>query len=109
VTTNVEREPTAADLAAIEAEWPLIEAEIAVVDAQIRLLSAAGAPSPLAWRRLRRAERQALAAAVRHGEFGDGRCRGCGLAAPQGNLLCGPCEDAEAALALAALRPAVAS
>ena len=101
-------EPTAADLRAIEAEWPLIEAELAVVDAEIRL-AAAGGPSPLDWRRLRRAERQVLAAAVRHGKFGDGRCRLCGLAAPEGNLLCGPCEDAEAALALAVLRSAVAS
>jgi hypothetical protein len=101
-------EPTAADLRAIEAEWPLIEAELAVVDAEIRL-AAAGGPSPLDWRRLRRAERQALAVAVRRGEFGDGRCRLCGLAAPVGNLLCGPCENAEAALALAVLRSAVAS
>jgi Family of unknown function (DUF6284) len=102
------REPSAADLAAIEAEWPLIEAELAVVEAEIRLATASG-PSPLSWRRLRRAERQVLAAAVRHGEFGDGRCRICGLAAPQGNLLCGQCEDAEAVLALAVLREAVAS
>jgi len=102
------REPTAADLAAIEAEWPLIEAELAVVDAEVRLLSAAGGPSPLDWRRLRRAERQTLAAAVRHGEFG-GRCYRCGQAAPEGNLLCGRCEDAEAALALAVLRSVVAA
>jgi hypothetical protein len=97
VITDLEtpgREPSAADLAAIEAEWPLIEAELAVVDAEIRL---------------RRAEHRALAAAVRHGEFGDGRCRLCGLRAPARNLLCGQCEDAEAALALAVLRSAVAS
>jgi hypothetical protein len=54
--------PTAADLAAIEAEWPQIEAELAVLDAEIRALSVAGGPSPLDWRRLRRAERRALAA-----------------------------------------------
>lgn len=60
-----DQEPTAAELAAIEAEWPLIEAELAVVDAQIRALSAAGGPSPLDWRRLRRAERRVLAARLR--------------------------------------------
>lgn len=54
-------EPTADDLAAIEAEWPLIEAELTLVDAEIRTLSAAGGPSPLDWRRLRRAQRQVLA------------------------------------------------
>jgi Family of unknown function (DUF6284) len=55
-------EPTAADLAAIDAEWPLIGAELDVLDAEITMLAAAGGPSPLDWRRLRRAERRALAA-----------------------------------------------
>ena len=54
-------EPTAGDLAAIEAEWPLIEAELEVVDAEIRALSAEGGPSLLDWRRLRRAQRRVLA------------------------------------------------
>jgi hypothetical protein len=58
-------EPTAADLAAIEAEWPLIEADLCVLDAQIRALSAEGGPSLLDWRRLRRAERRVLAAGLR--------------------------------------------
>jgi hypothetical protein len=58
-------EPTAADLAAIEAEWPLIDAELGVLDAEITMLAAAGGPSPLDWRRLRRAQRRALAARVR--------------------------------------------
>jgi hypothetical protein len=58
-------EPTPADLAAIEAEWPLIDAELAVVDAEIRALSAVGGPSPLDWRRLRRTERRVLAARLR--------------------------------------------
>ncbi|MEV1107079.1 DUF6284 family protein [Micromonospora sp. NPDC049751] len=51
-------EPTSAELAAIEAEWPLIEAELSVLDAEISLINAAdhGGPSPLDWRRLRRAE-----------------------------------------------------
>ena len=49
-------EPTAEDLAAIEAEMPLIEAGIDLVDAEIRMLTAVGGPSPLDWRRLRRAE-----------------------------------------------------
>jgi Family of unknown function (DUF6284) len=60
--------PTDADLAAIETEWPLIEAEMALVDAEIRMLTVQGAPSPLDWRRLRRAEarvmREALALAA---------------------------------------------
>jgi hypothetical protein len=56
----VEVGPSAADLAAIEVEWPLIEAELAVVDAEIRLLACEGGPSVLDWRRLRRAQRQAL-------------------------------------------------
>nr|WP_221377105.1 DUF6284 family protein [Actinoplanes polyasparticus] len=51
-------EPTAGDLSAIEAEWPLIDAELTVLDAEITLINAAdhGGPSPLDWRRLRRAE-----------------------------------------------------
>lgn len=51
-------EPTPEDLSAIEAEWPLIEAELSVLDAEITILNAAdhGGPSPLIWRRLRRAE-----------------------------------------------------
>ena len=53
-----EAEPTAADLSAIVAEWPLIEAELSVLDAEITNIYAAehGGPSPLDWRRLRRAE-----------------------------------------------------
>jgi hypothetical protein len=51
-------EPTAADLAAIDAEWPRIDAELALLDAEITMLYAAdrGGPSPMDWRRLRRAE-----------------------------------------------------
>jgi hypothetical protein len=48
--------PTPEDLAAIEREWPLIEAEIELVDAEIRILTVAGPPTVLDWRRLRRAE-----------------------------------------------------
>ncbi|SCL15151.1 DUF6284 family protein [Micromonospora inyonensis] len=50
-------EPTAADLAAIEVEWPLIAAELDLLDAEITLLNAVdhGGPSPLDWRRVRRA------------------------------------------------------
>jgi hypothetical protein len=51
-------EPTPEDLAAIEAEWPLIAAELDVLDAEITIINSAdrGGPSPLDWRRLRRAE-----------------------------------------------------
>lgn len=51
-------EPSAADLAAIDVEWPVIAAGIDVVNAEIALINAAdrGGPSPLDWRRLRRAE-----------------------------------------------------
>ncbi|MEV6800161.1 DUF6284 family protein [Micromonospora rifamycinica] len=56
--TPAEIEPTAVDLAAIDAEWPLIAAELDVLDAEISLFYAddRGGPSPLDWRRLRRAE-----------------------------------------------------
>jgi len=63
-TERVPRGPTAAELAAIEAEWPLVEAELAVVDAEIRMLREGG-PVPLDWRRLRRAESRVLAAWLR--------------------------------------------
>ncbi len=51
-------EPTAADLAAIETEWPLIAAELDLLDAEITMLYAEdhGGPTVLDWRRLRRAE-----------------------------------------------------
>jgi len=58
-------DPTAAELDAIEAEWPLIDAELSLLDAEIRVLSAHGGPSPLDWRRLRRAQRQVMAAHTR--------------------------------------------
>ncbi|WP_034217688.1 DUF6284 family protein [Actinoplanes subtropicus] len=50
--------PTAADLDAIEAEWPLIAAELDLLDADINLINAAdhGGPTALDWRRKRRAE-----------------------------------------------------
>jgi hypothetical protein len=60
-----DEEPSQAELADIDREWPLIDAELAVLDAQIRALSAAGGPSQLDWRRLRRAERRVLAARLR--------------------------------------------
>lgn len=36
-------------------------------------------------------------------------CQRCGQPAPEGNILCGACEDREAAEALAALRAAAAA
>ena len=54
----VTAEPTAADLAAIDAEWPLIAAELDLLDAEITLIYAEdhGGPTELDWRRVRRAE-----------------------------------------------------
>ncbi|MEV4466373.1 DUF6284 family protein [Micromonospora echinofusca] len=59
-------EPTAADLAAIDAEWPLIAAELDVLDAEITMLYAEdhGGPTALDWRRLRRAEARVTRAAA---------------------------------------------
>lgn len=59
-------EPTAANLAAIETEWPLIAAELDVLDAEIALLYAEdhGGPTALDWRRLRRAEARVTRAAA---------------------------------------------
>ena len=55
-------EPSAADLAAIEVENPLIAAELDWLDAEISMLNAdeRGGPSPLDWRRLRRAEARVI-------------------------------------------------
>lgn len=53
-------EPTAADLAGIEAEWPLIAAELDLLDAQIALINAGPRASELETRRIRRAERRVL-------------------------------------------------
>jgi hypothetical protein len=57
---DYDMEPTAADLAAIESEWPLIEADLAVLDAEIAALGHAVGPTPLDWRRLRRSRRRLL-------------------------------------------------
>jgi hypothetical protein len=55
-------EPSPADLAAIEAEWPLIAAELDLLDAEIREINAEPAASVLDRRRVRRAQRRVLAA-----------------------------------------------
>ncbi len=61
-------EPTAADLAAIEAETPLIDAEWAWLDAEIAMLDAddRGGPTDLDWRRLRRAEARVIRETFAH-------------------------------------------
>ncbi|MGP3979479.1 DUF6284 family protein [Streptomyces sp. KR80] len=54
------REPTAAELDAIELEWPVIRANIELLDAQIITLDRT--PTELDQRRIRRARRKVLAA-----------------------------------------------
>lgn len=58
--------PSPVDLAAIDVEWPLIAAELDLLDAEISLLYAVdhGGPSPLDWRRVRRAEARVTRAAT---------------------------------------------
>ncbi|MGW1346524.1 DUF6284 family protein [Kribbella sp. NPDC002412] len=51
-------EPSAADLAAIEQEWPLIAAERDLLDAEIAFVNAGPNASVLDRRRIRRAERR---------------------------------------------------
>jgi Family of unknown function (DUF6284) len=100
---RVDQEPTGAELAAIEAEWPLVEAELAVLDAEIAALSAAGGPSPLDWRRWRRAQRRLLAA------LAAGRAVQRAEAARRAWVLAGRDTEREACLALYAVlypRPA---
>lgn len=53
-------EPSAAELAAIEQEWPLIAAELDLLDAQIAFINAGPNASALETRRVRRAERHVL-------------------------------------------------
>ena len=58
-----EEGPSLAELAAIDAEWPVIEAEMNVVDAEITVLTGPGhTTTDVEWRRLRAAERALLAA-----------------------------------------------
>ncbi|MEO3781550.1 DUF6284 family protein [Micromonospora sp. B11E3] len=58
--------PSVDDLAAIDAEWPLIAAELDLLDAEISMLYAEdrGGPTELDWRRLRRAEARVTRAAA---------------------------------------------
>lgn len=57
-------EPSDAELAAIELEWPLIEAELELLDAVICIANGTGVVTELDWRRLRRAQRRRLNALV---------------------------------------------
>jgi hypothetical protein len=54
--------PSAAELAAIDAEWPLIAAELDLLEAEISIITAGPAASVLDRRRVRRAQRRVLAA-----------------------------------------------
>lgn len=60
VADEGEAEPTTAELAEIEREWPLIAAELDLLDAEIAVLSAEGRASKLDRRRVRRAEHRVL-------------------------------------------------
>ncbi|GIF02353.1 DUF6284 family protein [Paractinoplanes rishiriensis] len=59
-------EPSAADLTAIEREEPLINAEIGLLTAEIGIIEAAdrGGPTELDWRRVRRANKRVIRAAL---------------------------------------------
>jgi hypothetical protein len=61
-------EPTAADLAAIETEQPLLDAELLWLDAEISMLDAdeRSGPTELDWRRLRRAEARVIRETFAH-------------------------------------------
>ncbi len=67
------REPSRAELDAIEAEWPLIAAELAVVDAETQI--AAGDGGDLAVRRLADATRAVQTVAAEFESAGSGRFR----------------------------------
>lgn len=59
---DVDREPSAEELAEIEREWPLIEAEVAVVEAEVAMAVSPG--SAWAYRAHRRAVRRVSAVAA---------------------------------------------
>ncbi len=59
-------EPTAADLAAIENEWPLIEAEIELLDVQITILDARRPVDEVTARRLHRTRDAVVGEALRY-------------------------------------------
>jgi hypothetical protein len=63
-TRDLDQEPTPADLAAIEREWPLIEAELALTDIEVRLWCALGKATELDRHRLRRAEQRVIREAL---------------------------------------------
>ncbi|QNE19693.1 hypothetical protein F1D05_19415 [Kribbella qitaiheensis] len=58
-----DHEPTAAELAEIEYEWPLIAAELDLLNAEIACITLGESVSVLDRRRVRRAERRVLAVA----------------------------------------------
>jgi hypothetical protein len=63
-------EPTGAELAAIEEEWPQIEVGLAVLDAEIRALAYGVGVCELDQRRVRRQRRAALRVPVTRVRFG---------------------------------------
>ncbi|MFF1818610.1 DUF6284 family protein [Kribbella sp. NPDC058245] len=71
-------EPSAADLVAIELEWPLIAAELDLLDAQITQLSTGPNMSDIDRRRVRRAEHRVLAVTRRLRDLDGTRAAPCG-------------------------------
>jgi hypothetical protein len=71
-------DPSAAELADIELEWPLIAAELNLLDAQIAYITAGPAASVLDRRRVRRAERRVLDAKRKLAACGGAGALPCG-------------------------------
>jgi hypothetical protein len=73
-------EPTAAELAEIEKEWPLIEAELELLDAEIALVTSGRLANHMDHKRKRRAERRVLTVSRELAANGTGRAAGTAVA-----------------------------
>jgi hypothetical protein len=91
-------DPSTAELAEIEREWPLIAAELELLDAEIVFINAGPAASELDRRRVRRAEHRLLNVSRRLAWLGGARAVPCGCpwgvvtsTLPRGGEMCGRC------------------